>query len=97
MKQRYTSFEISLRPYYQNKHKHALYRGDFELAQLYYYKWINSDVDYWTDCNACEADQKVYSQYLLRNVGQCLELAVPIKNGLYLWFGFPYCIFLRSI
>ena len=81
MKQRYTSFEISLRPYYQYKHKHALNRGDIELAQLYYDKWINAEVDYWSDCKACEVDQKVHSQYLLGNVDQCLELATPIING----------------
>lgn len=56
---RYTRAGISLRPVHYFRCRWAMVRGDAEEAARHHAAWIAAPRDYHSNCNACEADERV--------------------------------------
>ena len=81
MKELYSAFNISLRPYYQKKHGILLRRGDIEAANEYFGRWMVEPRDDYADCIACEENERAYFYLKTGKYEDAMYVYEPILKG----------------
>lgn len=81
MKELYKAYGLNLRPYYQKKHGVLLRRGDVQGAKEYFGRWMAEPSDAYSDCPACEENEKGFYLLSTGRFSEAMAVYDPILKG----------------
>ncbi len=81
MASRYAKADISLRPVHYFRCRFAMVRGDKGAAARHFAAWIATPRDYFSNCSACEADERVDYHAFMGDDDTAVRSAEPMLQG----------------